>query len=239
MYTAQDTTEGVPVRGEQAYRALKRRVLAGEFALGERLAEERLAHELEVSRTPVREALARLHAEHLVERHPQGGYCPTAPDLHTMLELYEIRWALELDALERPRRRGHRHDEASLERLRDDWRGLEVPASDAAVDPQFVFLDEDFHLRLLDAAGNREAGELLARVNERIRPVRMHDFLTVTRVASTIDQHLDIVDTLLLGDVDGARDRLEHHFGESLEVVEQRAAAALARMAAIGRRSAR
>src|SRR5215510_8206961 len=96
--------------GEHAYDELKRRLLLGEFPLRIRLGEERLAALLQVSRTPVRQALARLHAERLVERLADGGYAPAAPNLIEIRQLYEVRRALELSALTRPVEFGTRHD---------------------------------------------------------------------------------------------------------------------------------
>lgn len=241
-YTDGDRTPSVGrARSEQAYADLKTRLLRGEFLFGVRLAESRLAALLEVSRTPVREALSRLHAEGLVDRHPQGGYCPTAPDLPTVRELYEVRFALELEAIARPVRAGTPHDPEALAELRRDWEELDGPADGGGddVDPDFVLLDEDFHVRLAAAAGNHELAELLARVNERIRLVRMQDFLSAGRVERTIEQHLAIVDALVGGDLDVARGRLVAHFDESFAVVEERAAAALARMLVAGRREVR
>ena len=243
MYTA-PYTGGTRARSEQAYAALKTRLLRGEFLFGVRLAESRLAGLLEVSRTPVREALSRLHAEGLVDRHPQGGYCPTAPDLPTVRELYEVRFALELEAVSRPVRGGEPHDALALADLREDWSELDPPEvvlgeDGADVDPDFVLLDEDFHVRLADAAGNHALADLLGRVNERIRLVRMQDFLSAERVERTIEQHLGILDALEVGDLDLARARLVAHFDESVAVVEERAAAALARMLVAGRREVR
>lgn len=68
----------------------------GDVPIGTRLREERLAERLNVSRTPVREALLRLFAEHFVERHPEGGFRATTRSSQTMRELYEVRKALEL-----------------------------------------------------------------------------------------------------------------------------------------------
>lgn len=233
MYTA--AYPAVPrARSEQAYTGLKTRLLRGEFLFGVRLAEERLAALLDVSRTPVREALSRLHAEGLVERHPQGGYCPAAPDLETIQELYEVRFSLELSALARPERTGGRHDLAELAALREDWLALDEPLGDAdgdpGVDPDFVLLDEDFHVRLAAAAGNLALADLLGRVNERIRIVRMQDFLSPERMRRTIAQHVAVLDAVLAGDLLAARARLVAHFDESQAVVEERAAAALHRM---------
>jgi DNA-binding GntR family transcriptional regulator len=226
-------------RGDRAHAELKTLLLRGDFPFGVRMGEERLAGLLEVSRTPVREALARLHVEGLVERHPDGGYCPVLPDLETMNGLYEVRFALELDALDRPSRRGIARDVDALIRLREDWRAAGDGVGEVVFepDPDFVLLDEDFHLRVAAASGNHALVELLGRVNERIRIVRMQDFLTEERVVCTVEEHLGVLDALLDGDDADARARLIEHFESSLAVVGERAAAALARMlTARGRR---
>mgnify|MGYP000424185227 CR=1 FL=1 len=234
MYAAPYTGQGS--RTEHAYRALKRGLLAGELGLGIRLAEERLAAELDISRTPVREALSRLHAEGLVERHPQGGFAPAAPDLHLTRQLYEVRFALEREALMRTTRDGAElRDVDDLVALRGEWSSFEAPPVDDDVNPDFALLDEEFHVRLAASSGNRALAETLSRVNERIRPVRMHDFVTTERIDATIDQHIGVLDAVIDGREHAALERLDDHFAESFAVVEQRAAAALARMWALAR----
>jgi DNA-binding GntR family transcriptional regulator len=227
MDPALDTTERGQA-GDRAYRELKRRLLLGEFPLRIRLGEERLASLLSVSRTPVRQALVRLHAERLVERLPDGGFAPAAPNLVEVRQLYEVRRALELSALARPAEIGGAHDRSVLEPLRDDWRGMQHDTPEP--DPSFVLLDESFHVRLAEASGNASLAGILCLVNERIRVVRMHDFLTEERVTRTISQHLGIVEALLARKLDQANTRFTRHLGESIAVVEERATRALARM---------
>lgn len=207
------------------YAELKRGLLAGDFPLGRRLAEASLGERLGASRTPVRDALARLHAEGLVVRLPEGGFSPAAPDLHTVSELYEVRRHLEFGALRR-----HEHDRLRLVALRDDWADLAAPDDDEDCGPDFVLVDEDFHLGLAEAAGNHTLVTMLKQVNERIRAVRMHDFLTADRVTRTIEEHLGIVDALLSDDRPLAGDRLSSHLEISERVVAERAAVALSRM---------
>lgn len=216
-------------RADQAYADLKQRLLLGGFALNVRLAEERLAALLEVSRTPVREALHRLYAEGLVRRLPDGGYEPVAPDVVRMRHLYEVRAGLEMQALQRPGRRADSHDRAALLVLRAEWQDL---ADDESLDasPAFVLLDEAFHVTLAEAAGNPVIVELLKQVNERIRIVRMQDFLTLERVHSTIDEHLGLVDAVLAGDLAEAERRFTEHLDRSVAVVEERVLRAIARM---------
>lgn len=208
-----------------AYDVLKHRLLVGDFTLGERLAEVALAESLAMSRTPVREALSRLHAEGLVVRLADGGFSPAAPDLHTISELYEVRRGLEFTGLHRGQ-----HDRDQLEALLSDWESMTIPETDADCGPDFVLQDEDFHVRLATASGNQALVGVLVGVNERIRVVRMHDFLTADRVADTVAEHTAIVRSLLAEGAASAGERLGRHLDVSEQVVEQRAAMALSRM---------
>lgn len=218
-------------RAVYAYDELKRRLLVGEFPLTRRLGEVALGEALGVSRTPVREALSRLHAEGLVVRLGDGGFSPAAPDLPTIAELYEVRRSLEFTALNRGC-----HDRAMLEQIQSHWAFMSAPSSDADCGPEFVLHDEDFHLGLARAAGNHSLVELLSHTNERIRFVRMQDFLTADRVTKTIDEHLGIVSALLEDRADLAEHRLRSHLFVSERVVESRAALALSRMLSGGTR---
>jgi DNA-binding GntR family transcriptional regulator len=225
-------TEAAPtgsLRSEHAYTELKRRLLAGDFRLGARMKELRLGGLLGVSRTPIREALLRLHAEGLVARMSDGGYSPVVPDVAAIRWLYEVRSGLELQAIQRPARTGTTHDVAALAALVEEWEAMTRDEPEPG--PSFVLVDETFHVALAGAAGNPELVDLLRQVNERIRTVRMVDFLTPDRIASTIDEHLGIARSVLAGDLVEAEQRFLGHLDHSQAVVEQRVAAAIARMA--------
>jgi DNA-binding GntR family transcriptional regulator len=213
---------------DAAYREIKSWILLGEIPLGMRLAEERVAARLQMSRTPVREALLRLFAERFVERHAGGGYRVNHPTARAMLELYDVRKALELFAIRQTLTRPAAQATAALRTLRDDWQAIRADAPSSA-DPNFVLLDEDFHERLAGACGNRELLDALGRVCERIRPVRTHDFLSCGRIDATIAQHCELVETALAGSA-SAHDLLERHICESQEYVEGAVGRALERM---------
>ncbi len=234
MYAERDTGDhagaGTVTRASYAYDELKRGLLVGDHPLGRRLREVALAEQLGVSRTPVREALSRLHSEGLVVRLPEGGFAPAAPDLHTVFELYEVRRSLEFTALGRGA-----HDRDELAAIRDTWAAMSAPSTDADCDPEFVLRDEAFHVSLALASGNHALADLLRHVNERIRLVRMQDFLTADRVDKTIAEHLGIVERLLAGEPEAASEQLAAHLAVSERVVEVRAARALSRMVAGGR----
>lgn len=219
-----ETHTGAAPASALAYSELKSWILHGRVPVATPLREGRLAERLGCSRTPAREALVRLCAERFLERHPHGGYCVAPPRVQTARDLYELRRALELFALRRGAEQGH--DEAGLERLRADWTAL----AGRAASTEFVLIDEAFHVGLAEAAGNARLGEELHRINELIRPVRTHDFLDDARIATTIEQHLAILDALLAGRAREAGERLDAHILESQAEVEVRVARALERM---------
>ena len=216
-------------RRDHAYSELRRRIMIGAFGLQTRLVEERLAAELGVSRTPVREALVRLLADGLVLRQ-DGGYYVALPDLTQLRDLYELRVTLEIRGLARSvESPAIRHDFGVLEPLRDHWRALALDQPEP--DPQFVVMDEDFHVTLMRASGNAALSDALVAVNARIRPIRMYDFLTEDRIDRTIHEHLAIVEAVLAANGSEGLLALRQHVGISMEVVERRAAHAVSQMA--------
>ena len=228
-YTDADPAPAAVSLATDTYERLKRAIVIGQYRLGARLGEERLARDYGVSRTPVREALVRLHVDGLVTRHPDGGWTPVVPNLAAVRELYEVRIALEIGALRGPRRNGTTHDRRLLDDLRGEWQ--ELATDPPPPDPAFVLSDESFHVRLAEAAGNRELADMLRRVNERIRSVRMRDFITFERMTRTIDEHVAITELVLAGEIDDACAAFEQHLSKSLAVVEQRVAQAVLAMA--------
>ena len=229
MYTQSNTA------GSVAYQQLKALILLGDVPVGVRLREERIAERLGMSRTPIREALLRLHVERFLDRHPEGGFKATVPSAQTMQELYEIRSALELCALRRVRSAGG-HDREALVELREEWRSIDIDTQ--TLDADFVLLDEDFHGRLALSAGNHQLSEELRSISERIRPVRTHDFITPGRIHATVEQHLAILDAVLERKLGRASTLLESHIGESRSVVEAAVGRVLERMLSVEERDA-
>ncbi len=182
---------------ERVYRSLQRDLAAGVLVPTERLGEERLAEAYGVSRTPVREALARLYADGLLERHPDGLY-PYRPRVDELGDLYELRIVLETRGIQRhldpPARR---HDTSAIEKELDIWqRFREQPPEPGA---ELIAADEQFHLTLLAAAGNAALTDALATVYARVRPVRALDMPSPERVAAMTEEHIAIAESLVAG----------------------------------------
>ncbi|WP_030062259.1 MULTISPECIES: GntR family transcriptional regulator [Streptomyces] len=218
-----------PSLRETVYAKLRTAVLDGEFGARERLAEVRLAARFGVSRTPVREALARLASDGLIER-GDGGFFVTIPNLTRLKDFYELRVTLELRgvarAIEDP---SVRHEPAVIAAELDRWYAMRE--NPPAPDPRFVVQDERFHAELSRASGNPALTEALVAVSERIRQVRMYDFLTQDRVETTIAEHIEIMELVRDGRLDEGYRALHAHVGDSMAVVLERAQRAMTQMA--------
>ncbi|PTR22843.1 GntR family transcriptional regulator [Rhodococcus sp. OK519] len=240
MTTSGQSTIGL---GERVYRELREQIMSGKVSAHDRLVEGRLCEALGVSRTPLREALVRLHSDGIVTRRDDG-YYPMFPDLDSIRDLYELRVTLELRGIARHLEISGtagtaataelRFDRPLLEAIRRRW--LDLRADPPEPSPDIVQLDQQFHLDLSTAAGNPALTRALATVNSQIRLVRMYDYQTRDRVDATVSEHLDIVEQILDGELAGALAALHAHVGESLGVVEERAIRAVTAHALHGRR---
>ncbi|MDM7853914.1 GntR family transcriptional regulator [Cellulomonas alba] len=210
---------------DKVYLALRDALLDGTLSPFERLGEVRLAERFETSRTPVREALARLRSDGLVEKR-DGGLYLHVPSLEGLVELYELRITLELRGIQRAVEDPTlHHDRAVLEPELVRWYEMRDRRPEPSA--RFVVTDEAFHTTLLRSAGNGAMSDALTTVNRQIRPVRMYDYLTEDRMEATVDEHIEIAEKVLSGSLRQALDALHAHIGASRDVVTERAARVL------------
>jgi DNA-binding GntR family transcriptional regulator len=160
----------VPADDERtpAYLALRQAIVEGRYRPGERLQEQRIAHELELSRTPVREALRSLEAEGLVIIALNRGALVRPIDLAEVEDLYELRARLESYAAHRAVGRATSSD---LERMDEAIADFDDHADRAANgDPVALRVVNDanarFHQAVLDAARHERLAVLLRRATD-------------------------------------------------------------------------
>jgi DNA-binding GntR family transcriptional regulator len=147
---------------QQAYEAIRGRILSGEFPPGLQLREEMLAREIGVSRTPIRDALRRLLADGLVETTPNQGSFVSAPTPEEMREVFELRVLLEGFAARKAASRITEAQLSEMERLADAMEAM-AGDTDARV-TGFAELNAGFHLLLARAAGSPQLEGMLVRV---------------------------------------------------------------------------
>lgn len=201
--------------GAQIANVLRQRIVRGELAPGERITEEALAEEFEVSRGPVRDALTQLSFEKLVRvQRPRGVFVVglTRDDVD---QLYSLRGALEQLALSRAIRVA---DDARWRAMADAVQRM-ADAADHADHAAFVEADLDFHSQIYALADHsRLEGawrQYLPTFSALLEVTINHD----DDLHDSAGDHVVLMDVMRSGDaaraaevltthLDGARDRM-------------------------------
>jgi DNA-binding GntR family transcriptional regulator len=162
-----DALADAPLRTvDDAYRELRRRIIDGSYAPGERLIEERIAGDLGISRTPVRHALARVAAEGLVRSMPNRGAVVRSFTTDDLIQTFELRALLEGHAAERAAGQRSADRIAELEQIQADLDAVAAQefADQAEQARLLVEHNQRFHHAVLATSGNARLGELLPLV---------------------------------------------------------------------------
>ena len=186
---------------DAAYQGMRRRILDNQWAPGYQAMEQRIAEQLGMSRTPVREALIRLENEGLVEVIPRRGMrvLPVSPT--DMREIYEILGALESLAAEMLAAR--KPSDAELEPLIVATRAMEK-ALDADDLDAWAKADESFHEHLVTMAGNQLLAESVFSHWDRAHRARMFTLRLRPKPINSTQEHMALVERLREGDAAGA-----------------------------------
>ena len=200
-----------PTRSEWADRQLRQAILQGEFAPGQVLKISALETQLQVSATPLREALRNLATDGLVELHSHGSARVASVDVDEAAELYDIRLLLEPTALERSVAKGDADYRARVER---SWRDF-VEHTD-----RFQPRHSEFHRQLLsacDSAWLLRVSQLLA---DRAGLLIVQGLLPHQGDYDPVASHRRLFDLAMAGDAPRAADELRGHLVHTLEMFQ-------------------
>ncbi|WP_345073206.1 GntR family transcriptional regulator [Phytohabitans flavus] len=200
---------------EDVYDSVQALIMDHAVAPGARINIDALARQLEVSPTPVREALARLEADGLVRKRPLAGY--TAAPLLTreeFEELVEMRLILEPPAASRTASVAAAPD---VDRLRTE-ADLPYPQPDTegyAGIAAFTAQDARFHNLLAELSGNRMLHEAVVRLRPHLHLFRLH--FPPAHYGISAREHHRVVDAIAARDPDGAATAMRAHITAARE----------------------
>lgn len=200
-------------KAQLAYETIRKKIQANEYPPGTALSERELSEQLQVSRTPVKDALTRLHFEGYVDFTPERGTVVSKIGLSDTLELYEIREALEGHFVRLAAERRQEEDVAQLERC---LRLHRQTYADGVYDN--TEHEDAFHLCLARASFNhRLVSYLDMLIRQCGRTTVLHNRHSAQRIARSIDQHQRILDAVRAGDPDAAEQAMRAHLQDVIE----------------------
>ena len=192
------------------YRDVRRSIIMGHQAPGDRLDIDRLAEQFETSVTPVREAMQMLSHEGLVTIKPRSGYYVTKITFKNLRDMLELRKILELAAIKRA---AHRINQTQIQGLRSVHAGY-TGDDDISYDR---YTDENrlFHYTLAEISGNQALADTLGHLLDRLAR-----FMVIRHGGKSQEgTHNRIVSALEIGDVDAARTALLTDIDASSEAI--------------------
>lgn len=190
--------------GTRAYDRLLDLILSGTLPAGTLLQEQALADELDISRTPVREALVRLETEGLVKRHVGRLLIVREVPVREFIEILRVRLVLESEAIVLACANA---PAAELSALRRQHESLLARGSPDAENQARA--DDALHGLIVDACENTVLAELVRNLRRRTRIFNLKSL--PDRFVPGCSEHLDIVDALECRDEERARRALVTH----------------------------
>lgn len=193
-----------------AERTLRRLIVDGTLAPGERLNEVAIAQDAGISRGPLREAIQRLASEGLLQVVTHKGAYVRRIRIDELRDLYHVRCALESYAL---RMLIEKADPSALDQLT-----IVLEASQAEVSSHTGYpLDLDFHSHLIRLSDNAALLRAWSDVHARISLARARSGGQDARAHDALDEHREVLDAIQARDAIAGRKALERHLWASFD----------------------
>jgi DNA-binding GntR family transcriptional regulator len=196
--------------GEAVFRSLCEALQAGNYRAGDRLREEEVAQRLNVSRTPVREALGRLAARGFVQPAAGRGLVVRNLDISEVLELYAMREILEGAAARLAAEHASRPE---IDAMTDIEQAFTENSGDAT---EMAKLNRAFHEAMCRAARNRYLDNASKELQDWIALLGPTTFSITGRPSMSHKEHQAIINAIAARDADKAEKLARAHIREAL-----------------------
>jgi DNA-binding GntR family transcriptional regulator len=200
-----------------AYEAIRQSILSGQWKIGELYNEKAIAADLGISRTPVREALLELAAQDLIIFLPRRGLMVNRFSRRDVEEIFELRKAIELAAVEKISAASPPYDlfeiEESLLKQRKATKEKDYLA--------FMEADRMFHTGFSELTNNRRLIAILENLRDMIHVMGAKALALEGRALKVIEEHQAIFEAVSKGDCEEARRTMAYHLDQSKEAVEE------------------
>ena len=206
--------EFLPLR-DVVFNTLRQAILRGELKPGERLMEIQLANKLGVSRTPIREAIRKLELEGLVLMIPRKGAEVAEITEKNMLDVLEVRRALEELAVKLA---CERITEEEIQELKDAADAFQKILSEKDI-TKIAEADEAFHDVIFKSTGNDRLIQLLNSLREQMYRYRLEYLKREEYHPQLLEEHQQIIERITSKDQSEAAELIDRHIGNQVDVM--------------------
>jgi len=205
-----NSINGYKPLGNIVYESLKESILNGSLKPGEKLMESRIAEDLGVSRTPVREAIRKLEKEKYVKMIPRKGAYVEDLTMEDILEVLEIRIVLEGLASKLAAR--NISDEMK-DRIQKNIESFDNASSELDR-KELISLDEKFHHIIYQSSGNKKLNEIVRELQDQFQRFRLSYFNELSSYMKLANSHNKLYQAIIDGDEEAAEKYAKEHIEE-------------------------
>lgn len=184
--------EGYELLNQKVYRVLKEAIIKGFLEPGTKLLENKIAEEMQVSRTPVREAMQKLVAEGFVKTTPNQTMIVTEVSPEDVKEVLQIRGVLEGLAASIAAKKINRLEIDELENVVTQM-SLHISKKDLS---SYCKVDDEFHDLILDICGNKWIIQIRDNLGSFIYRFRIKSLSVPGRLKHSLEEHQAIMESL-------------------------------------------
>lgn len=203
---------------DHIFEELQQAIYSGKLKSGERVTEKKVAEELGVSRTPVREALYRLASSGLIKMIPHRGFLISRWSSKEIEDVIELRIALEVFAIK-----------LAIERIQqkeiDELKALIVKMREAVLNKEHIkasYLNTLFHDKIVLASKNMELSEVIEPIKNKIHHFRIISISSNNRLKESFDEHRKILDAIINKDSKLAQELISQHIKKVGLIIEEK-----------------
>ncbi|QDG75394.1 GntR family transcriptional regulator [Labrenzia sp. PHM005] len=196
---------------------LRRRIVSGQLAMGQALSERKISDDLQVSKTPVREALAQLREEGLVEIEPQKGAKVFTLTGDEVDQICDFRLTIELAAFKHALWNDR---DALVEDMSKIVADMHEELSKGEVE-SYLDLDTEFHRLAFKYCGNEYLASSYERYEGKIAALRTHMAALPDHTIKSMQEHRDLLEVCRNRDLDRLQDVLKTHFNRTRDCYAQ------------------
>jgi DNA-binding GntR family transcriptional regulator len=196
---------------KMAYEAIRKSILSGQWKIGELYNEKAIAADLGISRTPVREALLELASQDLIIFLPRRGLMVNRFTRRDVDEIFELRKAVELAAVEKITATSPPFDLFEIEESLLSQRKA-VKQKDYLA---FMEADRLFHTRFSELTNNRRIIAILENIRDMIHVMGAKALALEGRALEVIEEHQTIFEAVKKGNIEEARKAMAYHLDQS------------------------
>lgn len=202
-----------------AYNRIKNDIITNKMTANQRLSSILIAKELNMSRTPVREAFNILESEGYVEILNGVGTCVREVTNQEIADICEIRLSLEVLCLEKA---FDLIPQSAIQSLLSEWNSLSITLAENEMIDYKVFSDLDYktHLMMFDYCPNKHLNRILEKIYSQVTRIQYMSAKALSIPQQTIQEHTTLLELILDAKKEQAIEHLKKHIRNSVVYIE-------------------